>query len=579
MSQRVLGLDLGNRSIKAVSLNVSFKGFEFIEYIEKERSPLVDLAKELEELVGAKKLSPDLCIVAMPGEKTAVRTIVLPSKRIEQTLPFELEDQIPFKLDQIVYDYHLLSRTAENAKVLVAYSRKDDFIDLVDSMGHAGLDPKIVTVDVLAYSSLFGNMITPSSNGLDAIVDMGHEWTSVCIMNQGQPVAARALGGGGRCVTEALAKAFDLPLERAEKGKLVDGVIYTEEQEADGDSARVSETIKAALAPTVRELNQTFRSVTSELKMPLNKIYLCGGSSAIRNLDKHLSSRTGSEAALLTLDFEKQVGSGTGNRIASMAKAFSLALQGTRSGRAKPMNFRKGEYAYKGDTATLKGKLVQTAVLLGAILCLLIADTASRLYFLSTEETRVTNRLKSISKEIVGKPFTEPKKVLSIVEEEIRNGAGGGIGLPEVTALEAFREMVNRIPKDSKIVFKEVMIGDRRCRLKGKTDSLGSVSTFVDNLGAYHCFSDITRGRTGTDVAGTGMEFELGMNLVCHEIKKDKSSSKAEKMNAGKQVSPGTKATEGIKKSKILKIKATGNEKTGRMPNQEIVGSKGGKTR
>ena len=241
-------------------------------------------------------------------------------------------------------------------------------------------------------------------------------------------MAGRAVSGGGKAVTKALARAFDLPMERAEKGKVVDGVVYTDGQAegVQGDAARVSETIKAALAPVVRELKQTIKSVEVETRGEVKRVLLCGGSSNLGNLDTYLAERLGVEVEHLDMaGYKLAVEGGNGS---SAVKALALALSGVSAGRYRPLNFRKGAYAYKGDTEALRGKLVQAAVLVGLVIALLAGNAASRLYFLGTEEARVTDRLKAISKEIVGRPFSEPKKVLSIVEEEIRNGSGGALG-------------------------------------------------------------------------------------------------------------------------------------------------------
>jgi len=548
MPQRLLGLDVGSHSLKAAIVAGGFRGFELLGYAEKERVSAtpdseISLGEEIAHFLEDYRLQADVVIAAMPGDKAAVRTLTLPARKIEQTLPYELEDQIPFPLSEVVYDHRLLTRSSDDARVLVAFCRRDDFDAFLDELSEARLDPRIVGVDALAYASLFGSVIEPSSEGLEAVIDIGHEQTGVCVLDAGRVVAGRTIRGGGAAITDGLSREFDLPQERAEKGKRVDGFIETDEESADGaERARISETIRSALGPVVRELSQTFRAVgVAAGNKKVERVHLCGGSARLRNLDRFLATRLDIEVLPLELPEDKisRLPDGAA-RSASLVRPLALALQGLGGQRAAPINFRRGSYAFRGDTQALRGRLIHVAAMLAAILALLVANGASKLYFLGQEESRVTEHLRKISKEIVNQPFDDPKKVLSIVQQEIKDGSGGSVGLPEVTALEAFREIANRTPSGTRMEFQEVNIGERRCKIKGQTDTLTTIGEFVDSMKKYRCFSDIQRGPTRKSISGESLEFSIDFDLSCHELTPEElDKAEAQEDKAAKPVVKG----------------------------------------
>src|SRR4051812_9579930 len=105
---RILGIDPGVTSIKAVELDSSFGRYEIRDYyeapVEPGTSPLLALAGLIQGLPKA----PDRIAVALPTSQVTFRNLKLPTrdrKAIQAGVGFELDDELPFGLEKAAFDY------------------------------------------------------------------------------------------------------------------------------------------------------------------------------------------------------------------------------------------------------------------------------------------------------------------------------------------------------------------------------------------------------------------------------------------------------------------------------------------
>src|SRR5687767_4984321 len=98
---RILGIDIGSSSIKAVELESAFGRFDIRDYHELpnlENTP----EKVVQQLVSKLSKTPDRIIVSLPYKSTTFRNLQLPTrdkKAIQSGIKFELEDELPFPSD------------------------------------------------------------------------------------------------------------------------------------------------------------------------------------------------------------------------------------------------------------------------------------------------------------------------------------------------------------------------------------------------------------------------------------------------------------------------------------------------
>ena len=92
-------------------------------------------------------------VSSIPGNKFSQRTVTFPfndRKRVEKALPFELEDSVPFPLEDVELDHLLLDRTEPGAEkkkessVLGIMLPKTVLRQHLELLGTAGVDPQVI---------------------------------------------------------------------------------------------------------------------------------------------------------------------------------------------------------------------------------------------------------------------------------------------------------------------------------------------------------------------------------------------------------------------------------------------------
>jgi type IV pilus assembly protein PilM len=117
----VWGIDLGQCALKAIRLEmidgeVTATAFDYIEHPKILSQPDADpdqLTREaLDKFLSRNTLRGDMVVISVPGQSGLARFVKLPpveEKKIADIVRFEAKQQIPFPLDEVVWDYQKLS--------------------------------------------------------------------------------------------------------------------------------------------------------------------------------------------------------------------------------------------------------------------------------------------------------------------------------------------------------------------------------------------------------------------------------------------------------------------------------------
>src|SRR5262252_484551 len=117
----VWGIDLGQCGLKAIRLEevdgeVTATAFDYVEHPKILSQPDADpdqLTREaLEQFLSRNNLKGDTVVISVPGQSGLARFVKLPpveEKKIADIVRFEAKQQIPFPLEEVVWDYQKLS--------------------------------------------------------------------------------------------------------------------------------------------------------------------------------------------------------------------------------------------------------------------------------------------------------------------------------------------------------------------------------------------------------------------------------------------------------------------------------------
>ncbi|WNG45722.1 general secretion pathway protein GspL [Archangium minus] len=523
---RILGLDLGSHSVKGLLLDATARSSTVKGWAEVRRAPEGDrqetLRAALRELLAHPELQhADQVVVALPGPSLATHQLALPftdPKRIEATIPFEVESQIPFDLGDAVFDYQVATQVKDKgSELLVGVVRREELTSLLGILNEAGVDPRVVTHPGITYQNLL--MQQPGLfAGLDAeavaIVDMGHERTTVAIGRPGVGVEfARTFSGGGLSLSRALASEFQTPLPEAHHWKEQHGALASEAQAQGPDGERAAAAFVRGLQPVLRELRPSFKAFTARTRRQVGAVLLCGGTARMPGIAEQLSKDLGVPVRVLALPPESS-GTVSASEQPLTLQAYSLALRGQASGAKAPrFNLRRGEFAFKGDYDYVKDKVGLLASFAATLLLLLIASGVVRNSVLARREAQVDAVLCDVTQRILG----SCEKNYDIALNRLKGVESPAAALPKLSAVNLLAEMTQRVPADVPVTFDRIDIDLERISVRGLTDSSKQIDTIASALKGHRCFKEVKEGKVEKTRDGNKVSFRLDIQVQCPE--------------------------------------------------------------
>ncbi len=493
MAQHILGIDLGARAVKAVLLESTFRGFVVLDAARapvpapeaEDASPLVARqAAALHALLAERGWRVDEAMVAFPGAAASSHVITLPftdPRRIEQTIGFEVEGQIPFELSQVAWDWQPLGTRDGKTDLLVGVVRKEELSALLAALAHGGVDPRAVLPAGPAYAALHsagvlaGGPTAPAAPepeapapvpGAEVLADVGAERTSVCVTVGGVCEAARTFAAG-----------------------------------------------PGGTGPLVRELRATLRAGRARVgPRPVTRLLLAGEGATLPGVAEALAPEVEGPIEPVVL------AGPTASRIPAedapgLALALALALRGHQGARAPRLNLRRGELAYTRDFEHLKGKVARLGVYAAAIALLAVASAGVKVLALARQESALDRALCDAQQKILGRCYPNFEEAQAI----LRGRGAPGAALPRTSAVELLGELAERVPPQLKLRLDRIEITRDKLHVEGTTDGAEGVDRLVQALKASRCFGDARSGSARKRATDGKFEFSIDSGLTCLE--------------------------------------------------------------
>ena len=220
---------------------------------------------------------------AISGQAVITRFVKLPplgGDNIEQLVTFEAQQQFPFPLNEVVWDYELIESPGEKEVVIVAI--KSDALDEINAaVNESGLSTSEVDVAPMALFNAFRAAYGEPSESV-LLIDIGARTTNLLYL-EGKRFFTRSVGISGSAVTAAIAKEYGIPFVEAESQKVTNGLValgggHTEQ--LDESVAHLAGVIRNALTRLPAEIARTTNYYRSQHggSAP-SRIILAGGGA------------------------------------------------------------------------------------------------------------------------------------------------------------------------------------------------------------------------------------------------------------------------------------------------------------
>lgn len=334
----IWGIDVGQCSLKALKIQpagdqVETLAFDLVEHetmlSQADADATALITKAIQTFAQRNDLKGARVAIAVPGQQTLTRFTKMPpveAKKIPDMVQYEASQQIPFDMDEVVWDYQIFQeKDSPDVEVGIFAIRKELIRNYVAYFTEAGIEPMLVqTGPMAAYNAAKYEGVQAEGQSV-VLLDMGALATDLIIM-EGSRIWARQIPIGGNRFTEALSSAFKIPFGKAEKLKRT------------AATSKYSKQIFAAIRPILADLvSDVQRSIgfytSTHREAHINKVVGMGNAFKMYGLQKFLEQNLQMEIAKLS-SFKRLTAVVAENsttfteNAASFGAAYGLALQG-----------------------------------------------------------------------------------------------------------------------------------------------------------------------------------------------------------------------------------------------------------
>jgi len=320
-TQNVIGLDIGYSHIKVVQLQRVRQGYVITNYITRaipqgakdNSAQKRKLVREfVKEFIADSRIRTNLGRLAITGKGVFILSLTVPNlskKDLRGAVSIELKKRLPFQMDlsNVFFDFFVTEELHDEKGVgfqvtCIAADRLtlDEQVGFLKEMG---LRPMAINVIPDALGNLLPFCLESEPEKTIAVLDMGAS-TSLLNFYKGSSLQfSREIPVGGEHLTKSMAKTVttsigdvNISAEDAEKIKRQCGLPLDEDakmQYLTDFGILLGNQLSTLLRPTlerlVTEISRTLSFYTKTFKTEnIEEIYLTGGGSRLKNLDKFL---------------------------------------------------------------------------------------------------------------------------------------------------------------------------------------------------------------------------------------------------------------------------------------------------
>ena len=317
----LLAVDLGTFAVKLLHVKAKVRSLTVLGSARREVWKALSEAKTDEEKQGVytaavKEMLAETALktrnasIALSGNAVIMRFLPLPAGFTldrEEPLPEEARALLPFEesdadVSALILDGPAPARTPRAELMLVAAQRKTVQAGM-DVVRKAGLRPAIIVNDVLALAGAYEFFQGKKIDETIVLVNAGASTTSLCVVEDGVPRAARVINIAGNAFTRAIRREFSVDFEEAERLKIEHGIAPAQGKPAAEEE--VASRVARALMPSVKDLAGEIRrtiDVLAARRPPdyrgVSKVVLAGGAAQLKGLSESLGSELGAQVEI-----------------------------------------------------------------------------------------------------------------------------------------------------------------------------------------------------------------------------------------------------------------------------------------
>lgn len=508
MPEKILGLDIGSGSVKAVLLSRGFRGrYRVLDFRLIEPASGGPLPEALEQLFADRSFRGFVCVTALPAGMLSFRNIRLPfrdNRKIRQTLAFALEPMIQSPLDELFIDYTISGRT-DQSDIFAALAARPFIGERMALI--APYVREVAVIDIDAVPLALRLMEEPGFPETALLLDMGARHATAIFAGKGRILQIRDFPYGGEHMTQAMAEVLKIEASKAEALKL-GGEIPPEAQKA----------LREVCCRFCGELKNTQASLLWQGAIPsaASGIFLTGGGSRTQGLAECLTEYLAAPCERTDIGTAEGIEIGKELREkwdpALLDQALALAARPMAKGSG--FNFRQRAFEARAGYGRILESMKAAAIVTLVILLLAgtdfgLADYGARLRLASLKK-EITTEFKKIDP--AATRIIDPVVQLKGKVGEARKlSAGMGDAATGPMVLDLLREISGLAPAD--VLLTAFNLDGDMIELKGEAKNFDAVDSLKKAFANSKYFQTVTIGSTSMTKQEGAVEFDLKIAL------------------------------------------------------------------
>jgi type IV pilus assembly protein PilM len=296
-----VGLDIGSGFIKAAVIDHSKDApqLEKIAVSPLEGDAIVDgdivdpglVADAISSMFEREKIDQRDVVIGVGGRDVIIKLIKMDrmeEDEAREVIPWEAEQHVPFDMDNVQLDFQITDPDGDGLQmtVLLVAAKRELIETRISLLQQAGLNPRMVDVEAFALHNALEVNYPDAMDGITALVNIGHDTTTVNVLDNGAPVLTRDLTFGTRGLILDLQRERSLTAEEAEAALRGEGA----------DNAALRAFLVERSQEVARGVERAAAFLeTDEIGLGVGRLYLCGGGVGVPSLSEVLAERLGVE--------------------------------------------------------------------------------------------------------------------------------------------------------------------------------------------------------------------------------------------------------------------------------------------
>lgn len=502
MFDSIAAIDIGSSSVKLVLAKRGLRDYHITDLIEES----VDLSsgetaeaqtRAIEKLLSRQSIKNANPLVNLPLEKAIIRHIEFPftdKARIAEVIPFEAQEGIPFKIEDLDMDFQFLGPdNVETGRVLVAATHTDTISEFSLFLENSGIHPVHVGLESNALFECYSYFAYNDDENV-LVLDIGYSKTIVNIIRDNVLLFTRCIGSGVGSIISDIADSNKISEDDARsllKGVRLDLTDFDATVTRGGyknygltkPKLRAIHALATGFAKELSEqTNLTIKSFVREFgAIEFQRMLISGGGSHLTGIGSILSKKTGIHTE--RVEFPIAVG-------------MALSYFAHRNDR---INFLKGEFR-PSYLPSARGKY-RIAIAFGcAGMIILIANLLISFIFQAIDAQKYHATLETQFKQLFQNrtietdPVSDAEKIVAAEKKELK--ALTDVIPPGPTVVQTLSDLTAQFSADPSFQIKTMLIDNENVRIDGECGSGSIIDTFKNKLIESKKFESVTPSTT-----------------------------------------------------------------------------------